>query len=193
MRKWTDKRYSYVTTECFRVRYPIAAYHLRACDHIIEVGGAKTRVDNFVDIKTATVVDPHIAENTFDKGNMRVRHVRNFYQKHDFSDILSMSGTKGLLLLGFAPKDTYDVMGKNDDLEALKPLMEHMNMVIIETMVRKSPGYKSFWGAERLAVEAGLKLSTQFTMNMVYDSEYDDSDSPEDLFHRQRIYKVLRR
>ncbi len=51
----------YLETEPFKLRYALAAYLLRDCPEIIEIGGYKTPITNFIEApKRITVLDPKV-------------------------------------------------------------------------------------------------------------------------------------
>lgn len=56
--------WNYLITEPFRIRYAVAAYLLRSCDEIIEIGGYKTPMSDFVQNKRVTVIDPLVTPKT---------------------------------------------------------------------------------------------------------------------------------
>ena len=52
------KEWKYLWTEPFKARYAVAAYFLKDCPFILEIGGYKTPISDFVCNKTVHVVDP---------------------------------------------------------------------------------------------------------------------------------------
>ena len=73
MGTWDPARFDHTDNECAHSRYVIAAHQLRECAHIIEVGGFKATIDQFVTypFESITVIDPFvIAPGTHDRGSL---------------------------------------------------------------------------------------------------------------------------
>ncbi|MDP9171003.1 MAG: hypothetical protein M3N54_10335 [Acidobacteriota bacterium] len=89
--------WNYLASEVFRVRSVIAAHYLRGCRHVIEIGGYKTPIDQFLthDCESVTVVDPLV--EPFASGS--VKRVAADYRAFDFS--FAPAGEYGLVMLGF--------------------------------------------------------------------------------------------
>lgn len=71
----------YLETEMFKTRYAVAAYLIRDCDEIIEIGGYKTPITNFLthEYKKVTVMDRKIEPLQKDK----INHFPLYYQEWD--------------------------------------------------------------------------------------------------------------
>ena len=62
--------WEYLWSKPFKARYAVAAYYLKDCDEIIEIGGYRTPIDQFVHkSKKVIVIDPLIESKTF--GNVK--------------------------------------------------------------------------------------------------------------------------
>ena len=87
----TTDRFDFFETECAKSRYAMAAYHLRNCDHIIDIGSALTSIDSFLIHKpsSVTVIDPVIDSPGT---NGIVTRVEAFYQDYNFSHIINQPG-----------------------------------------------------------------------------------------------------
>ena len=88
MGTWDPARFDHTDNECAHSRYVIAAYQLRECAHIIEIGGVKTTIDQFVtgSFESITVIDPFIKPGT---PQPRVTYVDKLYQDYDYTRLLS--------------------------------------------------------------------------------------------------------
>lgn len=89
--------WNYLYSDIFKIRYLIAAHYLRECPHVIEIGGYKTPIDQFLqhDYESVVVLDPLVEP----KESGRIRHIACDYR--DF-DTTSLDGSAyGLAILGF--------------------------------------------------------------------------------------------
>lgn len=91
--------WKYLDSEAFRTRYVLAAHFLRECRTIIEIGGYKTPIDEFLthDFESVLVLDPLVADPA--AVDPRVRRIRQEYQQFDFSPYEGLD--YGLVLIGF--------------------------------------------------------------------------------------------
>jgi len=90
------REWSYLTINSFQVRHVIAAHYLRECPHIIEIGGYRTPITNFLthDFEQAVSVDPLIEP----KQTPTVLHAQEDFRFFDFKPYLTKPF--GLVLLG---------------------------------------------------------------------------------------------
>jgi len=88
MTKW-----AYLLTEQFQTRYAVAAYLLRDCEQIIEIGGYKTPISSFIKDKRIDVIDPEVCHSF---NPMAQHHAIDFQDWKPAADIHDY----GLLLLG---------------------------------------------------------------------------------------------
>lgn len=77
----TTREWPYLTAEALQTRYAITSYLLRDCDTIIEIGGYRTPISQFVTDKTVIVIDPKIEQKISEK----VVHLPLKIQDWDFS------------------------------------------------------------------------------------------------------------
>ncbi len=63
----THREWPYLTSEALKTRYAITSYLLRDCDMIIEIGGYKTPISDFVTDKDVIVIDPKIERKITEK------------------------------------------------------------------------------------------------------------------------------
>jgi hypothetical protein len=84
------KFWGYLETEPFRTRYVLAAWFVRHAAHIVEIGGYRDNViTNFLSCphESVTVYSLDAEFEPFEKDTLngapcRVRHVRDFFQRH---------------------------------------------------------------------------------------------------------------
>jgi len=75
--------WKYLYSGVFKIRYVIAAHYLRDCETIVEIGGYRTPIDEFLthDFSSVTVIDPLIVPMT----SKRVSHLACDYREVDYS------------------------------------------------------------------------------------------------------------
>lgn len=191
---WNHPRFDYVYTESFRNRYVLAASHVVDCEHIIEIGGAKTPIYNFLlhSPRTITVVDPFAESKEFQMGDVQVAQIGKCYHEVDYSNILNQDGKKGLVLIGFAPKRGLDRLSPNDDLTTLNDMLPRIHTVVIETMLRNSPGFHdAFPKATQLLYSQGFSRKMSMRMKMTHDRDMKRGDEFYYLFSSPRILEVF--
>lgn len=190
---FTKERFDFLDTESADLRYVVAAHHLRGCDYVIEIGGRK--IGNFLTHKPeiTLVIDPLFDEHlvTYGTGSSYIARVPAFYQDYDFKWILDKPGVKGLVLLGFMLKRELVEDGKNDNLEKLKEIFTHMDVVILDAMVRKAPGYRNFEEAIKLVEGCGLTRVMERRNETVLDTSYHGKRAH--MVTKPRRYLLFRR
>jgi hypothetical protein len=190
---FTKERFDFLDTESADLRYVIAAHHLRDCDYVIEIGGRK--MGDFLTHrpKVTLIIDPLFDEHLvrYYDSSSNITKVPEFYQDYNFTWILERPGTKGLVLLGFMLKRELTQKGKNDDLQKLRELFTHMDVVILDTMIRDTDGYKNFLEAVNLAEECGLTKVMERKIETIYDSSYQGDQA--DKVTKPRHYFLFRR
>ena len=193
MGTWDPARFDHTDNECARNRYVIAAHHLRECVHIIEIGGVKTTIDQFVtySFESITVIDPFIKPGT---PHPRVTYVDKLYQDYDYTRLLSKPGKKGLMILDFMLKKNLEWEGPNDNLVVFKKLVHYMDVVILDSRKRDSAGYHNFEVAGLIA-EQEMTRVFEFDFQMMYDSEIDKHPDPgvHQRFYSGQNFKVFKR
>ena len=190
---FTKERFDFLDSESANLRYVIAAHHLRDCDYVIEIGGRK--IGDFLthNPKITLIIDPLFDQQyvKYGKDSSYIAHVPKFYQDYDFSHILEREGTKGLVLLGFMLKRELTQEGKNDDLEKLKELFTGMDVVILDTMIRDTAGYRNFLEAVKLAEECGLTKVMERKTETMIDTSYEGAQAYK--VTKPRHYFLFRR
>jgi hypothetical protein len=86
----------YLTSKPFQIRFLIAAFFLKECENIIEIGGYKMPITDFLthDFHQAVSIDPLIDP----KEEPKVLHAKEDYRYFDFKPFLTKP--YGLVLLG---------------------------------------------------------------------------------------------
>ncbi len=110
--KWVWDRYgpdsdlsmAYLLTPEAAVRKVLAAYYVRDCRHVVEIGGYKVPITKYLlgQHESVTVVDPQVDPfevDTWNGGACRVRHLPNRYQD---AQLELPDRSYGLVLLGLA-------------------------------------------------------------------------------------------
>lgn len=186
---WLKEQFEFMNTACAQTRYVIAAHHLIHCEHIIEIGGFQDTIDQYVTHHptTITVVDPLINPRQWvTTSNTEVQYIQSLYQTVDFSFVPNQVGKKGLLFMGFTVKENEDISGPNDTLQTFRQLIPNMNVVIMETMIRESPGYQNFEKACTTLESCGFQKITEHNFEMKHDSKF----VPNEQFVAPRVYRL---
>ena len=111
--RYKKQEWDYLVSEVFQSRHLVAAYYLRNCSHILEVGGYKTPITNYLygEHESVTVVDPRIEPFHAETLNDRPCLVRHLPLK--LQDYHSTGNENGFVFLGM-PKlplqSTLDIM-----------------------------------------------------------------------------------
>jgi hypothetical protein len=173
----------------------MAAYHLRSCNHIIEIGGYGPTIDEFVvdTPQTVTMIDPLLNNKTWEVGGTKFRHVRALYQDYDYSEILSSDGKKGLMLLGIMLSDSLELRGPVDALVKMEEILNGVDTLVLEAREKRlseesSPFYLVSGLCDRLGFVKNLEFD--FTMKHDKDFEHGKSDGQDKRFDSVRTFRV---
>jgi len=193
MGTWDPARFDHTDNECAHSRYVIAAHQLRECAHIIEIGGFKATIDQFVThpFESITIIDPFIKPGTPRPG---VIYVDKLYQDYDYTELLSKPGKKGLMILDFMLKQDTEWEGPNDDLKVFTELVSHMDVVILDSRKRTTPGYQNYLRAG-IIVEQEMPLLFDVDFQMVFDRDMQQCFDPDarDRFYSGQKFMVYKR
>ena len=90
-----EDKWPYLREEAYKSRYAVAAYFLRDCSTIIEIGGSRgsSTIDNFVKKKNIVICDPLLENEKMGD----VTYIKGVYQDVDFS---KYDRDYGLCILG---------------------------------------------------------------------------------------------
>ena len=115
-------------------RHALAAYFLRECRHIIEIGGYKTPITPFLTHtpQTVTSIDPKIEPLSTDELNGRPCKVRHLAQKFQEVDFDLAPHSYGLVILGYSLKPYGD---EPPDGEKLAKLIDGARLTVIDYMI----------------------------------------------------------
>lgn len=150
------KFWGYLDTEVMRSRYAVAAYFVRTCPHVVEIGGYRDNViTNFLcgphDSVSVYSLDTEFTELEAEDLNgrpCRIRHVRDFFQHHPHPQ----SGL-GLVALGL------EIIG---DMQPLYELLGCARVAVIEIATDHAPGQAMM--AEILA-RPGWRVCGEMTLD----------------------------
>lgn len=90
--------WAYLKSEPFKIRYVIAAYYLNNCTEIIEIGGYKTPISDFLENKKITVIDPLVEPRRSDFVYHYTGELKEWM--YDYNNYIP-ENNYGLLMLGF--------------------------------------------------------------------------------------------
>ena len=135
-RTWPDM--NYLLSEAAQARYAMAAFHLRDCDRILEIGGFKTPITAYLGAaaREVLVLDPKIED--FDSRELhgrpcRVRHRRCRYQDFDYA---GLEPGYGFVLLGYSVKYFSDDPERRErEWDCLVGLVGNARRAVIEYAV----------------------------------------------------------
>ena len=125
----------YLTSEAAQTRYVLAAYYVRDCPEIIEIGGFKTPITQFLNSSPSRVLmlDPKIRAYHGDHLNntpCRVDYLPLRFQDYDFSEFRDY----GLVILGCSLKYFRDENQK-DQWRKLVDLINGARITVLEFSV----------------------------------------------------------
>ena len=113
------------------IRQVMAAHFVRDCPHVLEIGGHRRPVTNYLTHAplSVTSVDPKTAEYEAEELNGRPCRVRHIARKFQDVEYDYAPGSYGLVLLGYSLKP----FGRREPLgELLFSLIDNAKVVVIE-------------------------------------------------------------
>lgn len=158
----SEKEWRYLESAPFATRYALAARFLDRCRSVIEIGGARTPIDQFLtgEHDCIVVVDPLIREQRWDRWRGQpcaVTHLRARFQDLEWS--IPPETGYGLALLGM------DFEGMAEaDWPALVRLIDRAALTVIEFPLSWEPSRVQFQricdqSATRIALRVALDLA----------------------------------
>lgn len=140
--------WAYLETEAFQSRYATAAFLLRDCTEIVEIGGYKTPISGWTaPHQFVTVIDPLTPPHT--KG--LAKHLPISFQ--DWDKNLQAPENFGLLILGM------DLQGfSENDWNTLYTLIDRAQRVVIGFPTSWKPSKKQF---QKILEHTGKKIALQ--------------------------------
>lgn len=157
--------WKYLHTEAFSSRSVLAAHFVRDCRAVIEIGGAKTSIDNFLTgtHEDVIVLDPFIAEassQTLNGRDCRVRHVPLRFQDVEWR--IERPQEYGLVMLGL------ELQGLTaEDYQALYKLVENAKVTVIE--------FSPSWGPSRAQYEQ-IRQHTKTRLRFTAELDLNGND-----------------
>ena len=124
----------YLLSEAAQTRSVIAAHFVRDCPHVLELGGFKTPISQFLGGRhqSVTVVDPLMREYESPSLNGFPCHVRHISQPFQNAE-LNMSGEYGFVMLGASLKYfNEDSEHKQREWQMLVNLVTAARVAVIE-------------------------------------------------------------
>jgi hypothetical protein len=159
------REWKYLESRSFASRYVLAAHFVATCRSVIEIGGSRTPIDQFLtgQHEQVIVLDPFIREhqgNSLNGKPCSVSHIRARFQDVDWH--ISPRANYGLVLLGL------EIQGmEQGDYETLYDLINRAQVTVIE--------FPFSWGPSREQFEMiRAKTRTQLGCQMGLDLEGND-------------------
>ncbi|HNS02250.1 MAG TPA: glycosyltransferase [Anaerolineae bacterium] len=157
-----EKEWAYLESPAFAARYLLASQWVAGCRNVIEIGGARTPIDQFLtgEHDSIVVIDPLISERRQESWRGQpcsVTHLRARFQ--DLSWTIPPAAGLGLVLLGM------DFQGMaEEDWQQLYRLIERAQVTVIEFPLSWEPSAAQFARicantATRIVLRAGLDLA----------------------------------
>ncbi|MFZ0566286.1 MAG: hypothetical protein WAM28_08900 [Chlamydiales bacterium] len=167
---WITKReWPYLTSEALKTRYAITAYLLRDSDTIVEIGGYKTPISDFVTDKTVIVIDPKMKA----KNNSQVFHLPIKFQ--DWEEEQLKNSDYAVVILGL------DLHMDNDAWQKLFKLINASRKTVIEFSTSYKPARKQF----QYICE---NINKKPTLTMKLDLSNTDSSKYPEYYPFREIY-----
>lgn len=166
----TNREWPYLTSEVLKTRYAIVAYLLRDYATIVEIGGYKTPISDFVSGKKIIVIDPKIAA----KKDSNVTHLSIKLQNWDEKEI--ENSKYALIILGMDLRDMDDIAW-----EKLFSLINNATAVILEF----SSSYKL---AQQQFNSICKKTSKKINMTIKLDLSKNDGSKYHEFYPFREIY-----
>ena len=156
-----EMEWKYLESRAFSTRYVLAAHFVSACRSVIEIGGAKTPIDQFLTgaHDSVLVLDPFIRESYTDHLHgtpCYVSHVRARFQDVDWH--IPPTAEYGLVMLGL------EIQGLTpQQYEVLYDLVNRARVTVIEFPTSWTPSREQF---EMIAKNTHTKVTFQTTLNL---------------------------
>jgi hypothetical protein len=153
--------WKYLYSEPFKTRYVLAADFLKNCDEIIEIGGYKTPISDFVENKKIIVIDPIIEF----KQEKDVTHLPILFQKWDRK---VCTDNYGVLILGL------DLLGmKEVDWQNLYDLIDKSKVTVLEFSIDYLESKEQF---EKILKNVNKHIKMTLTLDLS-ENTYDLTNS----------------
>lgn len=150
-------RWPYLSTEAFLARYAMAAWLVRDCDEVIEIGGHHHPISEFFSDKKVTV----IGYETYPCNTDLITHELVKFQ--DWCWEHRQFGNYGLVILGL---HLYDMEDRHWD--RLMDLVDNSQRAVIEVCTDWEPSVAQF---EKLRVRTRKRVSFQWDVTIHAEDE----------------------
>ncbi len=156
--------WKYLWSEPFRTRYAIAAYLLRDCNEVIEIGGYNTPIDMFLpSTQYVTVIDPLL--NAPEPTRPGVEHFHISF--HDWQN-QPKTNNYGIAILGI------ELHFCEQDWQKLIELIKNSTRTVIETPITHPPSIEQLAVIEK---RTGRKSKMKIAMDLSNNDFGDMTDS----------------
>lgn len=166
------KNWNYLESEPFATRYVLAAHFVAPCRSVIEIGGAKTPIDLFLNGEhdSIVVLDPYIRESRRTRLNDRpcaVSHVRARFQDVDWQ--VPPAADYAIVMMGL------EIQGLGPDHYAeLYRLVNGARVTVIEFPPSWEPSREQF---EKIKSNTNTKIALQLKLNLEHNDFGDLTNS----------------
>ncbi|HMR06113.1 MAG TPA: hypothetical protein PKA88_10050 [Polyangiaceae bacterium] len=167
----SDLSMAYLLTTEARRRHALAAEHVRACAHVIEIGGYKVPITQHLvgEHASVTVVDPEVDAFETDSWNNRPCRIRHLPQRFQDVALSPPPGDYGLVLLGLALRH-FTPGCELSEWARLTQLSRNARVVIIEYCLGWPHAEADY---AFLTVEAELTLRLQLDLTLPPSASMD--------------------
>lgn len=156
-----NKEWKYLESRAFATRYVLAAHFVRQCRSVIEIGGAKTPIDQFLtgEHDAILVIDPLISERhqrTWQGRACAVSHVRARFQ--DLAWTIPPGADYGLVMLGLEFQGLAP-----EHWETLVQLINRARVTVIEVPRSWAPSAAQF---EMIRAQTSTRVTFQAKLDL---------------------------
>lgn len=178
--------YSHLTAPSFDLRKVMAAHYLLNCRRIVEVGGGRNPIYNFINDgfnRQYWIVDPE-CEPVYLPG---VQHCKMGIEDFNFQSVPTHQYNSGLCLLGLELAQPHE-----NALNNIVNNIPRFHMIVTDYVDGNDTAFEQHEKILEKAVEEGftreVELSLTFHIDAVYESRVN---APSASFYRSRVFSVM--
>ncbi len=170
---------AYLLTPEAGVRQVLAAYYVRDCPHVVEIGGYKVPITKYLlgSHESVTVVDPQVDPFEADVWNGRACRIQHLQKRYQDASLELPKRSYGLILLGLALRH-FGSNSVNSEWAQLCALARGAQVVVAEFCVGWEHAEGDF---ARLKEEGQLRVRLELDMTLPEHPRMDPRWAPRRL------------